>query len=357
MIGGFLPYYMMNQQVLPWSAALGNMNDFTYFNAPNTWLQMQMFNPYMMMPSMGDGIMMQNAYMQGFQIAEKMNFNSSVSQTVQEIAQFKKEITNLLEQKDLPADKKQKLEEIKELLEETEKKMKEFTKKASTQDMQKSKEELKEIKEEIRSLKQAATLAVKPEEAETETETEDTPETEQTTETTSPESAPYTDEETETPALPRPDNDETEASEAEQKAYTKALEICKDIYVAVDGIGTDEEKLDNAIMSIDKDNVVFVLDKWLLSYQQKTGDDSLIETIYDDIFSGSDRKKYTEHILNALKEKADELGIDISPEQAVVESQLSRWWRNDGEIYQAIMDIHAKLTNIPLVDDVDAEAA
>ena len=77
-------------------------------------------------------------------------------------------------------------------------------------------------------------------------------------------------------------------------------------------------------MSINKDNVVFVMDKWLLSYQDKTGDDSLMETIYDDIFSGDDRKKYTEHILNALKEKADELGIDISPEQAVVESQLGR---------------------------------
>ncbi len=110
-------------------------------------------------------------------------------------------------------------------------------------------------------------------------------------------------------------------------------------------------------MSINKDNVIFVMDKWLLDYQQKTGDDSLMETIYDDIFSGDDRKKYTEHILNALKEKADELGIDISPEQAVVESQLSRWWRNDGAIYNAMMDIHAKLTNIPLVDEAGEEAA
>lgn len=369
MIGSLIPYYMMNNQVLPWSAALGNMNDFTYFNAPNTWLQMQMFNPFVTMPTMGDGMLMQNAYMQGFQLAEKINFNSNVSQTMQEISRFKQELTTILAQKDLPADKKQKLEEIKELLEETEKKMKDFASRANAQDMNTSKEQLAEIKEELKSLKQAATLAVKPEEAAQDAETEnentqpsennESSNTQQTTTNNNSNPAQHSNSTTNNQTNPSENTQPAVEgpTEAEQQAYKKALEICKDIYVAIDGPGTDCEKLDTAIMSINKDNVIFVMDKWLLDYQQKTGDDSLMETIYDDIFSGDDRKKYTEHILNALKEKADELGIDISPEQAVVESQLSRWWRNDGAIYNAMMDIHAKLTNIPLVDEAGEEAA
>lgn len=368
MFGSFLPNYMMNNTILPWSAELGFMGDFTYFNSPNLWLQMQMpmFNPYMTMPGMGDTFMLQNMYNQGFMMAEQSFFNSDMGMAAQEIASFKKDLETILAQKELPADKKQKLEEIKKLLEETEKKMKALTQSASKQNLQESKNKLAEIKGEIQALKQAATLAVKPEEETSESEeTEESQQTEETEQTEQPQQTETPQGETpaapvsETQAQPQQQQQQpaqsSEPTEAEQKAYAQALNICKDIYVAIDGLGTDEEKLDAAIMSINKDNVVFVMDKWLLSYQDKTGDDSLMETIYDDIFSGDDRKKYTEHILNALKEKADELGIDISPEQAVVESQLGRWWRNDGKIYQSIMDIHAKLTNIPLIDLVTAE--
>ena len=54
--------------------------------------------------------------------------------------------------------------------------MKDFASRANTQDMNTSKEQLAEIKEELKSLKQAATLAVKPEEAaeDAENENEDT---------------------------------------------------------------------------------------------------------------------------------------------------------------------------------------
>ena len=359
MFGSFLPNYMMNNTILPWSAELGLMGDFTYFNSPNLWLQMQMpmFNPYMTMPGMmSDTFMLQNMYNQGFMMAEQSFFNSDMGMTAQEIASFKKELETILAQKELPADKKKKLEEIKKLLEETEKKLKALAQSAPKQNLQESKNKLAEIKGEIQALKQAATLAVKPEEETSESEeTEESEQSEQPQQTETPQGETPAAPPSQTPAQPQQPASSSEPTEAEQEAYSQALNICKDIYVAIDGPGTDEEKLDAAIMSINKDNVIFVMDKWLLSYQDKTGDDSLMETIYDDIFSGDDRKKYTEHILNALKEKADELGIDISPEQAVVESQLGRWWRNDGKIYQAIMDIHAKLTNIPLVDLATAE--
>ena len=375
MFGYFLPNYMMNNTVLPWSAELGFMGDYTYFNNPNLWLQMQMpmFNPYMTMPGIGDTFMLQNMYNQGFQAAERSFFSNNMGMTNQEIASFKKEIDTLLAQKELPSDKRQKLEEVKKLLEETEKKMQALAQKSASQNLETSKAELAQIKEEIKALKQAATLAVKPEEEASETEETEQPEETEQTETPEAETpAPsQADDETQTPAAPAEtpaspaetpaapaEQEVAEPTEAEQKAYTQALDICKNIYVAIDGPGTKEEMLDAAIMSINKDNVIFVMDKWLLDYQARTGDDSLMETIYDDIFSGDTRKKYTEHILTALRAKADELGIDISPEQAVVESQLGRWWRNDGKIYQAIMDIHAKLTNIPLIDlSAEEEAA
>ena len=72
-----------------------------------------------------------------------------------------------------------------------------------------------------------------------------------------------------------------------------------------------------------------------------------METIYDDIFSGKTRKEYTMHILNAFIARAKEKGIDISAEQAVIEAELGKWWRNDGLIYRMMDDIHAKLTDNP----------
>lgn len=383
MIGGFLPYWMNNQTLLPWSSAIGNMNDFSYFNSPNLWLQMQMMQNPIQMP--GCDFSIQNAYNQGFQLAERMDFTCDVSKTRQDIGKLKQELTNILAQRDLPAEKKQKFEEIKQLLEETERKMQEFIQRTQSQDIRTSKAELAAMKEELAALKQAATQVASAVDENNNNNNgangtngadgnnntsgadgtngvdgnnNSTTGTEGNSGTNGTAGASGSTGTTGTSSTGGANGaDENEPTETEKAAYKKALGICKDIFVAVDGPLTDNDKLDKAVMSIDKDNVIFVLDKWLLDYQSKTGDDSLIETIYDDIFSGDDRKKYTEHILKALVEKADKLGIDISPEQAVIENQLSRWWRSDSSIYQAFIDIHTKLTNIPLVEETEEQPA
>ena len=72
----------------------------------------------------------------------------------------------------------------------------------------------------------------------------------------------------------------------------------------------------------------------------------MLETIYDDVFSGDTRKKYTKKILAAFKERARAKGVDISAEEAVIEAELNAtFWCHDNKVYQAMNDIYAKMKN------------
>ena len=94
---------------------------------------------------------------------------------------------------------------------------------------------------------------------------------------------------------------------------------------------------------INKDTVMETLDAWNKTHAEEFDGESLLESIYNDVSDGDTRKEYTEKILNALKEKAAEAGVDISEECKKVEKELDAWWRDDEKIFNLINDIHKNL--------------
>lgn len=291
----------------------------------------------------------QNAYNSTMEAIQGSMLQASFTSAGNTIATLKGEIETLLKDENLPADKKQQLENAKKQLEELEKKLDKLAKNEEGLSINQIKEqmeayrgELAAIEDIVKTIKESITT--KPTEPTAPTDATDPTAPTDTTSPTIPTGATGPTSPTEATSATEPT--EPTPEEIKEKAVKESREITKNIYVAIEGPGTDEEKLESAIKSINKDNVVEVFDTWAINdYIGKTGDDSLMETIYDDVFSGSKRKEYTLHILNAFIERAQEQGVDISAEQAVIEAELGKWWRNDGMIYQMFADIHAKLTD------------
>ena len=291
----------------------------------------------------------QNAYNSTMEAIQGSMLQASFTSAGNTIATLKGEIETLLKDENLPADKKQQLENAKKQLEELEKKLDKLAKNEEGLSINQIKEqmeayrgELAAIEDIVKTIKESITT--KPTEPTAPTDATDPTAPTDTTSPTTPTGATGPTSPTEATSATEPT--EPTPEEIKEKAVKESREITKNIYVAIEGPGTDEEKLESAIKSINKDNVVEVFDTWAINdYIGKTGDDSLMETIYDDVFSGSKRKEYTLHILNAFIERAQEQGVDISAEQAVIEAELCKWWRNDGMIYQMFADIHAKLTD------------
>ena len=291
----------------------------------------------------------QNAYNSTMEAIQGSMLQASFTSAGNTIATLKGEIETLLKDENLPADKKQQLENAKKQLEELEKKLDKLAKNEEGLSINQIKEqmeayrgELAAIEDIVKTIKESITT--KPTEPTAPTDATDPTAPTDTTSPTTPTGATVPTSPTEATSATEPT--EPTPEEIKEKAVKESREITKNIYVAIEGPGTDEEKLESAIKSINKDNVVEVFDTWAINdYIGKTGDDSLMETIYDDVFSGSKRKEYTLHILNAFIERAQEQGVDISAEQAVIEAELGKWWRNDGMIYQMFADIHAKLTD------------
>ena len=291
----------------------------------------------------------QNAYNSTMEAIQGSMLQASFTSAGNTIATLKGEIETLLKDENLPADKKQQLENAKKQLEELEKKLDKLAKNEEGLSINQIKEqmeayrgELAAIEDIVKTIKESITT--KPTEPTAPTDATDPTAPTDTTSPTTPTGATGPTSPTEATSATEPT--EPTPEEIKEKAVKESREITKNIYVAIEGPGTDEEKLESAIKSINKDNVVEVFDTWAINdYIGKTGDDSLMETIYDDVFSGSKRKEYTLHILNAFIERAQEQGVDISAERAAIEADLGKWWRSDGMIYQMFADIHAKLTD------------
>lgn len=128
-----------------------------------------------------------------------------------------------------------------------------------------------------------------------------------------------------------------------QNAQTVGAKLAQELYDSIDGWGTDEKALDNAMKSITKDNVMEVLDAWNKTQAKRFGGESLLESIYGDIFWGDDREKYTRILMDALAAKAKDAGVDISSEYDQLNKELDAWWRDDDKIYELINTIHKNL--------------
>ena len=263
------------------------------------------------------------------------------------IATVKADIDALIANDQVPAETKKQLENLKKELEKMTQELQKLSQNNDKLAPDKIREQLEAyrgqlagIQDAIKTVKDgvapAPTSATEPTSPTSATEPTDVTEPTKPTEATKPTA----------PTKPTKATKPTTPSQPTQ-ATVQAREITKDIYVATEGIGTDNEKLERAINKINKDNVVEVFKVWEQNdYNSKTGDGSLLETIYDDVFSGDTRKKYTKKILAAFKDRARAKGVDISAEEAVIEAELNAtFWCHDNKVYQAMNDIYAKMKN------------
>ena len=111
-----------------------------------------------------------------------------------------------------------------------------------------------------------------------------------------------------------------DTKKAEEDAKTKRKEkaanerkagtIAADIFDAIDGAGTNDSKLSEAVKSITKDNVIEAFDKWIdKGYEKEFGNEGgLIASIQDDV-SGDDQDEYENHIADALYDRAIDLDL------------------------------------------------
>lgn len=146
--------------------------------------------------------------------------------------------------------------------------------------------------------------------------------------------------------------EDTKAKEAKKAAKAKADKKNKDeaagivglIFDAVDGFGTKNEQLKNAVDKINANNVIDVFDSWNKNYKAKEG--TLVQRIYADEFWYDGGNKYVETITAALQKKAEALGIysELIKEFTTITSELSAKFNTDEKkVAQAVETIYERV--------------
>lgn len=160
--------------------------------------------------------------------------------------------------------------------------------------------------------------------------------------------------------------EDTKAKEAKKAAKAKADKKNKDeaagivglIFDAVDGFGTKNEQLKNAVDKINANNVIDVFDSWNKNYKAKEG--TLVQRIYDDEFWYDGGNKYVETITAALKKKAEALGIysELIKEFTTITSELSAKFNTDEKkVAQAVETIYERVKKAEAESTQKAEKA
>lgn len=160
--------------------------------------------------------------------------------------------------------------------------------------------------------------------------------------------------------------EDRKAKEAKKAAKAKADKKNKDeaagivglIFDAVDGFGTKNEQLKNAVDKINANNVIDVFDSWNKNYKAKEG--TLVQRIYDDEFWYDGGNKYVETITAALKKKAEALGIysELIKEFTTITSELSAKFNTDEKkVAQAVETIYERVKKAEAESTQKAEKA
>ena len=307
---------------------------------------------------------LQNAYDQGYQLGESLKLQGTFSATGSDIASFKVQVEQLLNQKDLPADKKAELQNIKKQIEAVEKKYQEAANKLQARDVENAKAELEAIKGELITLKEAAKKIAEslpqPSTA-TDTTTQTPTGTDTTTTTggtststsTTGTSTSTTGDDTTTTATAT----DTQNSEAQQAAEKQKLynlnQICHMLDKAMDGLGTDydgEKGMKTVLEAlVAPDNVIELWDQWNKTYGKQgsyaSDDDGFIETLMDEC-EGDQKEEIATILIDAMEQRAIAAGIDVDTEVAAARNAIkSNWigWRSDDNIQAAMLALYNKL--------------
>lgn len=147
------------------------------------------------------------------------------------------------------------------------------------------------------------------------------------------------------------------ADKANKKAQSNAIKLCDRIEKSVRGLGTNYDDDENGIKNIltdevNKDNVLDLFEAWNKTYKGQgiysDGDDNtygLIGTLMNDC-EGAQKEEIAMLLINALVDKAEELGVDVSAEAAEAKlSTHSNWigYRDDDKICKAVNALYNKV--------------
>lgn len=160
--------------------------------------------------------------------------------------------------------------------------------------------------------------------------------------------------------------EDTKAKEAKKAAKAKADKKNKDeaagivglIFDAVDGFGTKNEQLKNAVDKINANNVIDVFDSWNKNYKAKEG--TLVQRIYADEFWYDGGNEYVKTITAALQKKAEALGIysELIKEFTTITSELSAKFNTDEKkVAQAVETIYERVKKAEAESTQKAEKA
>ncbi len=157
----------------------------------------------------------------------------------------------------------------------------------------------------------------------------------------------------ETEAKKAKEADDKKAADAAKDARAKeiadeAAGIAEDLYDAMKGAGTKNDKLQQTIERINKDNVMAVMKAWDENFADGMDGETLLESIQNEHYTGwfgNAQEKQEKLILDALVGRAEELGLvnEAHAARAKVNSEHSAWFTSDDTVRAAIENLHAKI--------------
>lgn len=271
------------------------------------------------------------AFNWGAALMEQANMQASVTSSLKALSSIESQISNILKSDKLNDSQKERLEAV---LEEIKKLKEEFQ---NVKIGVTSEEHIKELQEQVKELIKSASETAK----EILEEIKENEDSEASDSSDDADDADDADDSTSTGA-----SSVTAVQRA--KAENEAVDICKNIYDGAIGcVGTDYDKIKAGVDAITKDNVTAVLNMWQEQYQPQSGDENMIETIFDEeMFWNNDTNTgLITTIVNKLEERAKELGVrnSLAGQFAIAYDELDDTFVNEGKVKTAVMTILEKV--------------
>lgn len=121
-----------------------------------------------------------------------------------------------------------------------------------------------------------------------------------------------------------------------ERVQKEANEICEQLFVAMKGIGTDNEAVDKALARITKDNVLEVMETYINQYSESMDGETLIESLQNEEWVGWSGRltKITNGLKDKLAARASEMGLDAEAKsfKAKVTAENNSWFNIDDEV-------------------------
>ena len=135
-----------------------------------------------------------------------------------------------------------------------------------------------------------------------------------------------------------------ERAAKKKEAQDAAAAITEDLFDAMKGAGTKNDKLQSTVEKITKDNVIEVFEAWELNFADSMDNESLIESIQNEHYTGwfgNSQEKQENLIVDALYQRAMDLGLknEAAACRAKVNSEHSAWFTSDETVRNAILTL------------------